>query len=92
MAWAPKKIFRAISSSLRGRPREVDFADLRVRVEATGLYTYPDIAAVCGEPQFAHDGFDTLLNPCVIVEVLSPSTETWDRGGKFANYQRLESL
>jgi len=57
--------------------------DMRVRVDATGLYTYPDLVAVCEEPQFLDRTRDTLLNPKLIAEVLSPSTERYDRGRKF---------
>lgn len=66
--------------------------DMRVRVNATGLYTYPDIVVVCGTPQFLDARRDTLLNPTLIVEVLSPSTEAYDRGRKFELYQSLDSL
>jgi len=64
-------------------------SDIRVKVRPTGLYTYPDIVALCGEPQFDDEQKDTLLNPIVIVEVLSPSTEAYDRGEKFAHYRKL---
>ncbi|MEZ4670567.1 MAG: Uma2 family endonuclease [Anaerolineae bacterium] len=67
-------------------------SDLRVRIPATGLYTYPDISIVCGTPQFEDDEVDTLLNPTIIIEVLSPSTEKYDRGKKFQHYRTLESL
>ena len=66
-------------------------SDMRVRVTATGLYTYPDAVAYCGEPQLL-DGSDTLLNPSLIVEVLSLSTEAYDRGRKFEHYQSIESV
>ena len=85
-------LYREISIQFKERPCEAYISDIRVRVEATGLYTYPDVVVVCGEPQFGDDSLDTLLNPNVIVEVLSPSTEAWDRGGKFAHYRRLESM
>ena len=65
---------------------------MRVRIAATGLYTYPDVTVVCGEPKFEDEYFDTLLNPVVIIEVLSPSTEAYDRGKKFEHYQQIESL
>jgi Uma2 family endonuclease len=81
-----------IRNQFKGRPCEAYFSDIRVRVQATGLYTYPDVIVVCGEPRFVDESLDTLLNPNVIVEVLSPSTESWDRGGKFVHYRRLESL
>ena len=67
-------------------------SDMRVKVDATGLYTYPDIAIVCGEPQFEDQVFDTLLNPRVLVEVLSDSTEKYDRGTKFRHYRQIPSL
>jgi Uma2 family endonuclease len=65
---------------------------MRVKVTRTGLYTCPDIAALRDEPRFEDEHADTLLNPSVIVEVLSPSTESYDRGEKFAHYRRLETL
>ena len=75
------------SGPYRGCP-----SDMRVRVSATGLYTYPDIVVVCGKPQFPDGHTDTLLNPTLIVEVLSPSTEAYDRGRKFEHYRSLPSL
>ena len=66
--------------------------DLRLRISPSGLYTYPDIVVVCGEPKFADDQKDTLLNPVLISEVLSPSTEAHDRGFKASQYRTIESL
>ena len=83
---------RELSQQLRQRPCSVVSQDLRVRVKATGLYTYPDVVVVCGEPQFSDDKPDTLLNPSVIIEVLSPTTEAYDRGRKFGHYRAIESL
>ncbi len=77
---------------LLDRGCEVYANDMRVKVSGTGLYTYPDVVVVCDEPQFEDNHVDTLLNPTVIVEVLSPSTETYDRNDKFLSYQTLESL
>jgi Uma2 family endonuclease len=77
---------------LRKRPCRAYVNDMRVQVGATGLYTYPDLAAVCGEPQFLDSTRDTLLNPSLIVEVLSPSTEAYDRGRKFEHYRTVESV
>jgi Uma2 family endonuclease len=74
------------------RPCEVYAIDLRTKVRPTGLYTYPDIAVVCGAPEFEDEREDTLLNPQVIIEVLSDSTESYDRGRKFAHYRAVESL
>jgi Uma2 family endonuclease len=61
-------------------------------VSQTGLYTYPDISVVCVEQQFEDAHFDTLLNPQLIIEVLSDSTESYDRGRKFAHYRNIDSL
>jgi Uma2 family endonuclease len=84
--------FGELRQQLKGRPCEAYTSDMRVKVEATGRATYPDVVVVCGEPKFADDVKDTLLNPLVIVEVLSPSTEADDRGEKFAHYRRIDSL
>ncbi len=83
---------RLLGTQLVDRPCEIHVSDMRVKVSARGLYTYPDIAVVCGEGQYEDAHVDTLLNPTVIIEVLSPSTEAYDRGRKFASYQRLPSL
>lgn len=85
-------VYAAIHAQLRKRLCEVYPSDMRVKVSPTGLYTYPDIAVVCGEPAFDDEQKDTLLNPTVIIEVLSKSTEGYDRGAKFEHYRRLESL
>ncbi|MBN8639144.1 MAG: Uma2 family endonuclease [Anaerolineae bacterium] len=82
----------ALYSQLRGRPCKVYTNDMRVKVRQARLYTYPDIAAVCGDARFSDDTFDMLINPTIIIEVLSPSTETYDRGEKFQNYRKLVSL
>jgi Uma2 family endonuclease len=85
-------VFGAMWSQIRGKGCEAHMNDMRVKVSPTGLYTYPDIVAVCGEARFEDAEIDTLLNPTVIVEVLSPSTEAYDRGEKFANYRRVDTL
>mgnify|MGYP006146374289 CR=1 FL=1 len=84
--------FAELRAQLRGRPCEAYVNDMRVKVERTGMYTYPDVVGLCEEPRFEDENVDTLLNPTVIIEVLSPSTERYDRGEKFAHYRRLESL
>jgi Uma2 family endonuclease len=86
-------IIGALHSRFRGRSCDVFTADMRVRA-ADDMYTYPDVTALCGEPMFATQGNKppSLLNPRVIFEVLSPSTEAFDRGIKFARYRRLETL
>jgi Uma2 family endonuclease len=77
---------------LKGGPCRVVTSDLRVKVDATGLYTYPDVVIYCDRPQFEDNVLDTLLNPRAIVEVLSDSTEKYDRGAKFAQYRQIPSL
>src|SRR6185437_15178443 len=81
-----------LRSALRDKPCRVCASDLRVRVPATGLYTYPDASVVCGRPEFEDGSLDTLLNPLVLVEVLSESTQDYDRGTKFTNYRTIPSL
>lgn len=66
--------------------------EMRVSTPSTSSYFYPDVVVVCDEPRFENDVFDTLLNPIVLVEVLSPSTEAYDRGEKLSHYQQLQSL
>ena len=82
----------ALDSQLRARGCEVYVNEMRVKVSTTGLYTYPDVIVVCGEPQFEDAEVDTLLNPTLIIEVLSKSTENYDRGTKFLHYRALPSL
>ena len=85
-----------ISGELRNRLKSsgcLAFAnEMRVSIPSANSYFYPDVSVVCEEPRFEDDVFDTLLNPIVIVEVLSPSTEAYDRGDKFAHYRQLQSL
>ncbi len=85
-------VIRELGIEVKGRPCKVYPSDMRVRISPTGLYTYPDVTAVCGEARFGDEHNDTLLNPTVIVEVLSPSTAGYDRGEKFEHYRKLESL
>jgi len=77
---------------LKGLPCRTYSSDQRLHVDPTGLYTYPDILIVCGEPQYDAKDRDTITNPTAIIEVLSPSTEKYDRGAKFRQYQQLASL
>ncbi len=81
-----------IRTQLKNRPCETYQSDMRVLISQTGLYTYPDVSVVCSEPIFRDEKQDTLLNPTVIIEVLSPTTESYDRGKKFEHYRRLASL
>lgn len=78
--------------ALANRPCRVIPNDLRVRVAADGLYTYPDIVVACGDPIFAPAESVTLTNPILLAEVLSPSTEAYDRGFKSVQYRQLPSL
>jgi len=81
-----------LRAALLDRPCEVHGSDLRVKSLATGRYVYPDASVVCGRPSFEDASRDTLLNPIVIVEVLSDSTEAYDRGDKFAHYESIPSV
>jgi Uma2 family endonuclease len=81
-----------LHQQLRNRPCRVYSNDMRVKIPTAGLYTYPDVIAVCGEPQFRDEQRDTLLNPNLVVEVLSPSTEAYDRGRKFEHYRSIGSV
>jgi Uma2 family endonuclease len=78
--------------SLKGQGCETYANEMRVSTPSTSSYFYPDVVAVSDEPRFEDDVFDTLLNPIIIVEVLSPSTEAYDRGEKLLHYRQLESL
>lgn len=77
---------------LRGKKCVPYNADLRIQVQPTGLFTYPDLSVICGPLEFALGTDDTVTNPTVLVEVLSPSTEAYDRGQKFLHYRQLPSL
>lgn len=78
--------------ALRDLPFEILTSDLRLEVPATGLFTYPDITVVSGDPKLRDAVQDTLMNPCLIVEVLSPSTQDYDRGTKFNHYRNIPSV
>jgi Uma2 family endonuclease len=80
---------RELGTQLKKRPCRVYSSDLRVEVSQTGLYTYPDVVVVCGEQQFDDERGDTLLNPTLIVEVLSTTTAAYDRGDKFDHYRQM---
>ena len=85
-------ISAALHIRLRGRGCESYASNMRMGTPLTASYFYPDVVVVCDEPRFEDDVFDTLLNPIILVEVLSPSTEAYDRGEKFAHYRQLTSL
>ena len=81
-----------LRTALRGKPCRVYTSDLRVRVPATGLSTYPDVSVVCGSPETSPDDPEAITNPVIVAEVLSDTTEAYDRGAKAAHYRRLPSL
>ena len=85
-------IIASLRPQLRGKVCKVHAGDLHVMVEATGLYTYPDVLVVCGAPHFVGARREMIDNPTLIVEVLSPSTEQYDRGKKFQNYRTIATL
>lgn len=85
-------IVRVLGNQLTTKPCEIYANDMRVKVAAAGLYTYPDIAVVCGEPKFEDDYLDTLQNPTLLIEILSKSTERYDRIAKSGYYRTLDSL
>ena len=84
--------FAELHTRLKGSGCVVFANEMRVSIPSVKSYSYPNVGVVCEEPRFEDDVFDTLLNPIVIVEVLSPSTEAYDRGDKFAHYRQLQSL
>ncbi len=81
-----------LNIQLMGGECQVAASDMRVKAAQTASYFYPDVVVICGEPRAEDDNFDILLNPTLIVEVLSPSTEAYDRGEKFEHYQQIASL
>lgn len=83
---------RLLGNAIEGRPCAVFSSDLRVRISATDRSTYPDLTVVCGRRETAPDDHDAIVNPTILVEILSDSTEADDRGEKFAHYRRLASL
>ncbi len=85
-------LIREFSLQVKGRPCEVYGSDMRVGIRAANVYTYPDVTVVCGEAQLEDKHLDTLLNPTLIVEVLSKSTGSYDRRAKFGYYRTIASL
>lgn len=85
-------LIRELSIQLKGKPCKTYPSDMKVETGPAGLFTYPDVSVVCGEANFHDEHTDMLLNPTLIVEVLSPSTEDYDRDARFAHYRRLNSL
>ncbi|HVE81215.1 MAG TPA: Uma2 family endonuclease [Myxococcales bacterium] len=85
-------VSRELGVQLRGGSCLVYSSDLKIRVRATGLCTYPDLSVVCGKRELDPDSKIVVLNPTVLVEVLSDSTEAYDRGEKYENYRQIDSL
>lgn len=81
-----------LRNAVRPRGCRVLNADMRIHVQSTGRYVYADVSVLCGKPAFLDGRTDTLLNPTLVVEVLSDSTEAYDRGDKFAGYRTIPSL
>ena len=82
-------VIASLHFQLKGRTCSVHTGDLRVKVSPTGLYTYPDVVVMCDNPQYDDRVQDTVSNPSVVVEILSKSTESYDRGVKFEHYRTL---
>ena len=85
-------VVRHLGNQLAKSPCEVYPSDMRVKVTKSGLFTYPDVVVTCGQPEFLDETQDTLLNPTLLVEVLSTSTASYDRGFKTARYRLLPSV
>ena len=85
-------INRFLGNQLADRSCDVFLSDMRVKIQGVDKYTYPDVVVVCGDLELEDDKFDTLLNRVIIIEILSNSTELYDRGEKFAHYRLISSL
>lgn len=85
-------VVASLHGQLRHGPCSVYSTDLRVKVSASGLYTYPDVVVICGETEFDDEHRDTVVNPSLLVEVLSESTRDYDRGAKFEQYRKIRSF
>jgi Uma2 family endonuclease len=81
-----------LNGFLKGKKCEVFPSDLRVHIPTEESFTYPDVTIICGKPEMVDNKMDTIKNPTVIIEVMSPSTEQNDRGAKFFNYMQIPSL
>ena len=81
-----------LATQLRGRRCDVLTNEMKVRLQGSRKFFYPDVTVLCGEPQFHDERRDIILNPLFVIEVLSESTEAFDRGAKFQAYQTLDSL
>jgi Uma2 family endonuclease len=84
--------FISIGAQLKGKKCQPFGSDLRIHIPKNTLFTYPDISIVCGETETTDDKFDTITNPSVIIEILSPTTRNYDKGEKFTLYREIDSL
>ncbi len=82
----------ALGNFLKGKKCKQFGSNLRIHIPSNTLYTYPDIIVICDDPVFVDDEFDTITNPAIIVEILSPSTSSYDRGAKFELYRDISTL
>ena len=87
-----RNLLNLFSQALDNYPCEPFGNDLRLWIEKSKVFTYPDILVICGKPATIDNELDTVINPTLLVEVLSPFTEAYDRGRKFAHYQTIPSL
>lgn len=87
-----RKLFLAFGHQLKGRDCQPYGRDLRIHIPLNTLYTYPDISIICGEPELADNQFDNVINPSVIIEILSKSTRNCDKGEKFTLYRDIDTL
>lgn len=85
-------VFGELTTKLKGKKCRPFGSDLRAHIPKNSLYTYPDISVFCGEIKTTDASFDTATNPTIIIEILSPSTRDYDKGGKFTLYRDIESL
>jgi Uma2 family endonuclease len=85
-------VIRELGNGLKRRPCAVYESNLRILISATGLYTYPDASVICGPLEYEDEHRDTVVNPTLLVEVLSDSTEAYDRGKKFGHYRQIAAL
>ena len=85
-------VYTALDNALEGKSCEPFIGDVRLHIEPKSIYAYPDVMVVCGEPDFVEGRTDTIINPKVVIEVLSKSTESYDRGDKFHAYWSLDSF
>jgi len=85
-------VYRVLGNQLLARDCHVYSSDMRVKIKKIDKYTYPDVAVTCGKEVFEDDQGDTLLNPIVIIEILSDSSKAYDRGKKFQHYQFIDSM